>query len=67
MLNESPSAKYKVGRAYFYGQGVKEDRLEAAKYLKQASDEGNDHAIALYSEMRYMGVLNEEKCLGNGT
>ncbi|MBG5893955.1 sel1 repeat family protein [Providencia rettgeri] len=61
MLNESPSAKYKVGRAYFYGQGVKEDRLEAAKYLKQASDEGNDHAIALYSEMRYMGVLNEEK------
>ncbi len=27
MLNESPSAKYKVGRAYFYGQGVKEDRL----------------------------------------
>lgn len=61
MLNDSPSAKYKVGRAYFYGRGVKEDFWEAAKYLKQASDEGNDYAIALYSEMRYMGVLNEEK------
>lgn len=61
MLNDSPSAKYKVGRAYFYGQGVKEDRFAAAKYLKQASDEGNDNAINLYTEMRYMGVLNEEK------
>lgn len=60
-LNESASAKYKVGYAYLYGNGVKEDRQQALKYLKMASDEGNDNAIALYSELLYMGELSADK------
>lgn len=61
MLNESSEAKYKVGRAYYYGKGIKEDKLEALKYLKLASDEGNDNAISLYTKTLYMGILNEDK------
>ncbi|WP_369310749.1 sel1 repeat family protein [Providencia rettgeri] len=60
-LNASTSAKYNVGSAYLYGNGVKEDRQEAMKYLKMASDEGNDNAIILYSKMLYMGELSADK------
>lgn len=60
-LNESAVAKYKVGRAYLYGNGVKEDRQQAMKYLKMASDDNNDNAIILYSEMLYLGELSADK------
>lgn len=60
MINNSPSAKYKVGRAYLRGYGVKEDISQAIKYLKQASEEGNSSAISLYEEMLYNGVYDKE-------
>lgn len=61
MLNESPSAKFNVGDAYLYGHGVKQDTHEAIKYLKQASDEGNNAAIQRYTELLYMGIYDKEK------
>lgn len=61
MLNESPSAKFNVGDAYLYGNGVKQDTNEAIKYLKQASDEGNNLAIRRYTELLYMGIYDKEK------
>lgn len=61
MLDESPSAKFNVGDAYLYGHGVKQDTNEAIKYLKQASDEGNNSAIQRYAELLYMGIYDKEK------
>ncbi|MGG4609066.1 tetratricopeptide repeat protein [Providencia sp. Me31A] len=60
MQGESANAKYKVGRAYYYGYGVKEDKLEGVKYLKMASDEGHELALGLYTKILYMGIPNKD-------
>ncbi|MEI6847050.1 MAG: tetratricopeptide repeat protein [Chlorobiaceae bacterium] len=49
-------AQYSLGIAYAKGQGVKQDYVEAAKWLKQAGLQGNANAEFSLGLMYYEGT-----------
>ena len=48
-------AQYFAGEMFLQGIGTKPDIEKAAKYLKQAYDNGNEHAFAIYGKLCFMG------------
>lgn len=48
-------AQYFVGEMFLQGIGTKPDMEKAAKYLKQAYDNGNEHAFPIYGKLCFMG------------
>lgn len=48
-------AQYFAGEMFLQGIGTKPDAENAAKYLKQAYDNGNEHAFAIYGKLCFMG------------
>lgn len=48
-------AQYFAGEMFLQGIGTKPDADKAAKYLKQAYDNGNEHAFAIYGKLCFIG------------
>ncbi len=54
-------AAYQVGYAYFYGNGIHQNELQAKQYLQQAAKQGHHEAIYLYSKLLQVGCYNAEQ------
>lgn len=61
LSNESTIAKYRVGRAYQQGYGVKQDVIKARIYLKAASENGYEDAIYAYANLLISGSYDENE------
>jgi len=49
------AANYNLGVMYYKGQGVKQDKAQAVKYMKKAAEQGHAKAQFLYSVMLFTG------------
>lgn len=63
----SASAQYNLGRRYYNGDGVKEDKAEAGKWYKEAADQNFPEAQYALGKYYYdgYGTPRERACCGN--
>lgn len=57
----NPEAHYLLGYMLYYGYGVKADKQQGAKWIKQAADAGNRSAIEAQVMIQY-NLTPDKKC-----
>lgn len=59
-------AYWNMGRIYFYGKGIREDKEHAFEYFKEAAQRGHSTAQKMLAKYFYEGIggvgINYEKC-----
>jgi hypothetical protein len=53
-------ARYDLGRAFLYGEGIRKDRAQAMELLKSSADMGNFKAMELVGQLLIEDGLAEE-------